>query len=109
MRGRFPAHVLSLLSLTSMCSADAVLYVVPAPPLGDTPQLDTCSSDGTAASGRAFMSGMRVMRWTLAGGSEALTDQDDGGGEGLGCSGAGNVITAFAGLQYGLTGYRWSA
>lgn len=109
MRSRIPAQVLSLFSLTSICSADAVLYVVPAPPgPGSTPRLEYLSSDGTAAAGSYSSGGLRIMRWTIADGSEALTVRADGGGEGLGCSGAGDVLTGFAGLHSGLTGYRWT-
>src|SRR5262245_48001134 len=97
-------------SLTPICIADAVLYEVTAPSPASTPELDSISSDGTAASGRAYLSGYtRVLRWTIDGSSELLTDADDGPAEGLGCSGAGIVVTAFAGLQAGLTGYRWTA
>ena len=49
------------------------------------------------------------MRWSIDDGSELLTGVNDGGGEALGCSGAGNVLTAFVGLYAGLTGYRWTA
>ncbi|MBI5863558.1 MAG: hypothetical protein HZB38_03415 [Planctomycetes bacterium] len=100
---------MSLLLLVPLTRADAVLYAVHAPPPNILPELDSLSSDGTAAAGWFHLNGgARVMRWTIANGSEALTGSDTGFAEGLGCSGAGRVVTAFGGLYAGQTGYRWT-
>jgi hypothetical protein len=109
MRTKPAVIVSAVMSLPSTCLADAVMYAVPAPPPATEPHLWSLSSDGTAACGNVTRDGyLRPMRWTLAGGAEAMLGDSSGIGEAPSCSGGGEVVTFFGGLYAGLTGYIWS-
>lgn len=105
MRPPIAIAVASIGCATSACFSDAVIWAVPAPAGTTDPEIRRISGDGTVAVGLTHLDGIRPLFWSRETGSVDLAGAASGRIDASGCSGAGNVVTAFGSFFGGTAGY----